>query len=135
MKNTHDYTPEEILDALEMLKNEYNSAPLYALMHGVPQLVKRLREAEADAGVNLQALTTANRAYAELLDAKELVTNVVVGDVDVDVEEVEAAANRLLATVPPEYMDAVHAERIALSQPDGHADVLDHLKEYGGGSD
>ncbi len=110
MRNTHDYTPEEILDALEMLKNEYNSAPLYALMHGVPQLVKRLREAEADAGVNLQALTQANRAYAELLGGMA-----------------NTAAGAVIQGCVVEYS--------AVSQPDGHADALDHLKEYGGGSD
>ena len=48
MINTQDYTPEEILDALDSLKNQYNSEELYTLMHGVPKLIKRLRIAEAN---------------------------------------------------------------------------------------
>lgn len=46
MINEKDYTIEEVLDALHAMSHEYNKPELYVLMHGVPQLVKRLEEAE-----------------------------------------------------------------------------------------
>jgi hypothetical protein len=46
MKNYKAYTPEEVMAALKELDSQYLSPEMFVLIHGIPQLVERLKEAE-----------------------------------------------------------------------------------------
>jgi hypothetical protein len=46
VKNYKTYTPEEVLAALKELDSQYLSPEMFVLIHGVPQLVERLRDLE-----------------------------------------------------------------------------------------
>lgn len=124
MQNTKDYTDEEILDALETLKNQYNSEPLYVLMHGVPQLVERCRRLQSGP-VSIDWSETKD-GIGFVVTARE---NVVVHGITygpLGKAASDPAYKVSLSSVSPH--DPV-------SQPDGHADPLENLREYGGSTD